>query len=387
MKILKLFLAAAILSPSVALADKSSAPPIPRIRFLDTTLSNGLRVLISEDRFAPIFSIALTFAAGSANEEPGKTGSAHLLERLMYEGSERVGSGEYRYRMLFDGIASGSSTTPDYTQFGATLPMDRLELALFLESDRMRSLVISEKGLEAQRAAILDELARAESQPYGRTPWTLFKLAYGNFAYGHSLLGTPEDLQRTTVAELEKFYRTGYAPNRAVLSLVGNLSAADALSRVRAWFGGIQPQPQLQSPDPPPARDEREQRDTIKDSNARETRIDIAYKIPAVNTNDGQTMAILHLLLADDDTSRLRRRLMIEEKLASAMSGRIRSQRRMSLYHLTITLQPGKSPEQVEALIENEIERLGRGTITPEELDRAKFAARRQAVADRERSR
>ena len=176
------------------------AAPLPRIQFTDTKLRNGLRVIISEDHSAPVFTLAVTYNAGSRDERKGRTGFAHLFEHMMFKGSENVGALEHPHLVFAAGGIMDATTNKDRTLYFATLPSNQLDLGLFLEADRMRSLEITQANFENQRAAVKEErLLRVDNQPYGRTFEVIEDLAYENFAYEHSVIGSMQDLDAATV--------------------------------------------------------------------------------------------------------------------------------------------------------------------------------------------
>ena len=200
----------------------------PRIQFTDTRLENGLRVIISEDRSAPVFSIVVNYNVGSRDERKGRTGFAHLFEHMMFKGSENVGPGEHPYLMFMNGGNMNGTTNKDRTVYYETLPANQLDLALFLEADRMRSLEITKENLENQRNAVQEERRLGvDNQPYGRTFEVLDELAYDNSAYEHSVIGSMADLNAATVEDVAAFFKTYYAPNNAVVAIVGDVEHED----------------------------------------------------------------------------------------------------------------------------------------------------------------
>src|SRR5947207_7782361 len=213
---------------------------LPKITFTDTTLDSGLRVIITPDHTAPVFSISVTYNTGSRNEKKGRTGFAHLFEHMMYEGSANVGKGEHM--LLVDNYvgAMNGSTNNDQTNYFEELPKNQLDMALFLESDRMRALNITQENLDNQRNAVQEERRlRVDNQPYGKSEELLEEMAYDNFPYHHSVIGSMEDLNAASVEDVKAFFRIYYAPNHAVLVLVGDLEPKEALASVKKYFGSI----------------------------------------------------------------------------------------------------------------------------------------------------
>src|SRR5947207_2974951 len=194
------------------------------VDYKETTLKNGLRVITVEDHSAPVISLSVTYNVGSRNERKGRTGFAHLFEHMMYKGSENVGSGEHPALIFANGGTMNGTTNQDRTLYFETLPANQLELALFLEADRMKSLDINKDNLNNQRAAVQEERRlRVDNQPYGQTYEKTGEQAYDNPAYHHSIIGSMDDLNAASVDDVATFFKTYYAPNNAVLTIVGDL--------------------------------------------------------------------------------------------------------------------------------------------------------------------
>ena len=217
---------------------------VPRLDFTDQRLENGLRVLIAPDHSAPVFSIAVTYKVGSRNERPGRTGFAHLFEHMMFQGSENVGKGEHFILVLNNGGGMNGTTNEDRTNYFEELPKNQLDLGLFLEADRMRSLAVNQANLDNQRNAVQEERRLGiDNQPYGKSELEIDNLSYDNFAYKHSTIGSMADLDAASVDDLKDFFRIYYAPNNAVLTLVGDLDPQETLEKVKKYFAAIPSQP------------------------------------------------------------------------------------------------------------------------------------------------
>src|ERR1044071_5052045 len=210
------------------------------VKFTEHKLKNGLRVILSEDHSAPTYSISVTYNVGSRDERDGRTGFAHLFEHMMFQGSENVGKGEHFIIIENNGGGMNGSTSTDRTEYHETLPANQLDLGLFLEADRMKSLAITQANLDNQRETVKEERRqRRDNQPYGQTFDVLFETAYDNFAYKHSTIGSMEDLNAANVKDVAQFFKTYYAPNNAVLALVGDFKSAEALQKIEKYFGSI----------------------------------------------------------------------------------------------------------------------------------------------------
>jgi predicted Zn-dependent peptidase len=234
-----------VVVPSVAALSAAAAP---RVTYTDTRLRNGLRVIVSEDHSAPVFSLAVTYLAGSRDERRGRTGFAHLFEHMMFKGSEQVGPGEHFTLIFNNGGSMNGTTSPDRTLYFETLPSNQLDLALFLEADRMWSLDITAANLQNQINAVQEERRMGvDNQAYGRTYELIGELAFENFANEHSVIGSMADLSAATVDDVKAFFRTYYAPNNAVLSVVGDVRSGDVVAKAKKYFERIPSQPRRPS--------------------------------------------------------------------------------------------------------------------------------------------
>jgi zinc protease len=377
----------------LALAVCAFASDIPKIKFTDTTLDNGLRVLISEDHYAPVYAISVSYKVGSKDERKGRTGFAHLFEHMMFKGSENVGVGELDFLIYTNGGNSNGTTNTDRTSYYETLPKNQLDLGLFLEADRMHGLVITAENLENQRQAVKEERRlRTDNQAYGQTSEKLEQLIYDNFAYHHSVIGSMEDLDAASVDDVKQFFKTYYAPNNAVLALVGDLDTKETLAKVKKYFGSI---PRQTPPTPvdlseKPATAER--RATMTDPLARLTRIDIAYRIPEAGSADARALAVAASIVGGGgggfggrgggggvNNSRLYQKLVQEKEVALQVSCNAQRRQGPGMFHITATLRPGKSAEEAEGLISEEIARLHAEPVTAQELRRVRMSLLRSA--------
>ena len=222
-------------------AENAAMPADPYdIAFKEFKLKNGLRVLLAEDSSAPTFSICVTYNVGSRDEKPGRTGFAHLFEHMLFQGSENVGKGEHFILIQNNGGSANGTTNADRTNYFETLPANQLELGIFLEADRMRAPAITQANFDNQRLTVQEERRQSyDNRPYGKTYEAAIDLAYDNFAYKHSTIGSMADLDAATIEDATAFFRTYYAPNNAVLALVGNFKTEAALGLVKKYFENI----------------------------------------------------------------------------------------------------------------------------------------------------
>ncbi len=376
-----------VIACAAGAAAAAAASSIAPLKYTDTRLPNGLRVIIAEDHYAPLYSIAVTYDVGSRNERRGRTGFAHLFEHMMFKGSEKVGPGEHFFLVFNNGGNMNGSTNTDRTNYYETLPKNQLDLGLFLESDRMRSLAITKENLENQRATVQEERRLGvDNQPYGRTNEMLDELVYDNFAYKHSVIGSMEDLSAASVEDVKSFFKTYYAPNNAALVLIGDFKTADVLARVKKYFGDIPRQ------DPPPPVDMNEppqtveRRAKVEDKLARLPRIDMAFKGPFGNTAEAYSLSVLATVLGGGESSRLYQKLVKEKEAAISVGGFFGQRRGPGMFRIMAIPRPGKSLEEVESLIAEEIAKLQAEPPADKEMLKARSSARRMAVQMRESS-
>jgi zinc protease len=367
-------------------ASGAQAPaPLRPIQFTDTRLANGLRVIVSEDRFAPIYAIAVSYGVGSKDERTGRTGFAHLFEHMMFKGSDNVGPGEHFFLVFNYGGSMNGTTNTDRTLYFEIMPKNQLDLGLFLESDRMRSLAITKDNLDNQRQAVQEERRlRLDNQPYGKSQERFNELAYDNPAYHHSVIGSMEDLNAATVDDVASFFRTYYAPNNAVVAIVGDVDTKTTLAKVEKYFGTIPRQPSPAPVDLSEPERKAERRETVPDRLARLAQINMGYKVPPATHADYPALAALGQILGAGESSRLYQRLVKTQELCANVGSGSGQRMGPGLFQINCTVRPGKKIEEAEAVITEEVMRLHTGAVTAEELQRVRTAARRGAVGIRE---
>jgi predicted Zn-dependent peptidase len=369
--------------PAYAQGKAKAAPAAKTIKVnvKDVKLKNGLRVLLAEDHSAPVISLAVTYNVGSRNERRGRTGFAHLFEHMMFKGSENVGTGEHMLLVFNNGGSLNGTTSEDRTNYFEQLPANQLDLALFLEADRMRGLDISKANLDNQRHAVQEERRLGlDNQPYGKTRERFQETMYDNFAYKHSVIGSMEDLNAASVEDVKEFFRIYYAPNNAVLALVGDFKTDQALAKIKKYFESIPSQPAPPPVDTAEPGQTAERRFTVEDPLARLPQLLIGYKGILGGTPDYYAMQVLNQALASGQSSRLYQKLVKEKELVTSVFGFPREMRGPGYYQLIATLAPGKKPEDVEAVIYEEIARLQQEPIADWEMEKAKHSARRSAI-------
>src|ERR1700734_2476037 len=361
--------------------DAKPAVTLPKLEFTDTKLQNGLRVILVPDHSAPVYSIDVCYNVGSRNERPGRTGFAHLFEHMMFQGSENVGKGEHFSLVYNNGGGMNGTTNEDRTTYFEELPINQIDLGLYLEADRMRALNITQANLDNQRNAVQEERRQGiDNQPYGRASLDIDNLSYDNFAYKHSTIGSMTDLNAATIEDVKDFFRIYYAPNNAVLTLVGDFNPDEALAKVKKYFGSIpsQPTPPKVLLDEEPHYGER--KEIIYDPLARLPEIDIAYHIPRGNTPDHYAVQQLAIVLGQGESSRFYQHLVKEKQLASDVSVQADARIGVSQLYFSANPRPGVKVEDLEKAMDEEINAVVKDGITAQELAKAKTQLLRQFI-------
>jgi zinc protease len=355
------------------------------VQFTDTRLSNGLRVIIAEDHYAPVFAIAVSYAVGSKDERPGRTGFAHLFEHMMFKGSENIGSGEHFFLVFNYGGSMNGTTNTDRTLYFEILPKNQLDLGLFLEADRMKSLAITKANLDNQRNAVQEERRlRLDNQPYGKSQERFNEMAYDNFAYKHSVIGSMEDLNAATVDDVASFFKTYYAPNNAVLSLVGDLDTKATLAKVEKYFGGIPRQPAPKPVDLSEPELKAERRESMTDPLARVPQINMGYRIPPATHADWPALSVLGQILGGGESSRLYQAAVKDKELCTSAGAGSGARMGPALFNVSCSVRAGKDIKEAEAALTAVIEAAPTAPVTEQELQRVRSASRRSDVSMRE---
>lgn len=373
-------------NPTPAQTKKTpAAVPSPKseksfdIAFKEYRLKNGLRVLLAEDHHAPTLSICVTYNVGSRDERPGRTGFAHLFEHMLFQGSENVGKGEHFILIQQNGGRANGTTNADRTNYFETLPANQLELALFLEAERMRSPAITQANFDNQRATVQEERRQNyDNRPYGKTYEAALDLIYDNFPYKHSTIGSMEDLNAATVEDAEAFFRTYYAPNNAVLSMVGDFKIDRALALIEKYFADIPAQEPPLPPDMSEPEQKGERRKVIFDGFAQTPRIDVVYKIPPGNTPDWYALEVLGRVMSSGVSSRLYQKFVKEKELALSVSADASERRGPATFWFSIMARPNADLGELEKLLAEEIAHVQEAAITDSELLKVRMQLRRQ---------
>lgn len=347
------------------------------------TLPSGLKVVVAPQAGLPVVTVDVTYDVGSRVEPEGKTGFAHLFEHLMFEGSENVGKGEHFRLVAEAGGTMNGTTSEDRTNYFETLPAECLDLALFLEADRMRALDLTAGKLDNQREAVKEEKRlRVDNQPYAPSFESADALAYDAFAYQHPVIGSMDDLDRATLDDARDFYRRYYAPGNALLCVCGDVAPEDAFARVARAFASVPPRET-----PPPFRVEEpaprgERRARVADPHAALPALHLNVKAPARRERDAFALLYAEKILGGGESGTLWRRLVKDEEKALSLSVHFDERRGPSLFRLFAVARPGVSHEVLGRGIREGLARLAASGPTPREMERS----RRMLAADMVRS-
>ncbi|TDW19525.1 M16 family metallopeptidase [Kribbella kalugense] len=349
---------------------------------VEQTLDNGLRVVVSSDRAVPIVAVNLWYDVGSRHEPAGLTGFAHLFEHLMFQGSRNVASGQHFSLLETAGASLNASTFFDRTNYFESLPSGGLDLALWLEADRMGYLLdaVNQENLDNQRDVVKEEKRQTyDNRPYGDSYERLVKLAFPEgHPYAHMTIGSMADLDAASVEDVHAFFRKYYGPNNAVLTIVGDVSEEDAFDAAKRYFGHLPAIPQ-----PPPAPDGTigpmtdVQRDDVE-SDVPSDLVTMMFRLPVDGTPELDAAGLALDILAAGQSGRLNRRLVRDEQIAQSVSGgALPLIGGVSFGTLTGIASDGIDLQTVEDALLEEIEKLAEEGVTEDELATVQAQAER----------
>ncbi len=348
----------------------SAATAAARIPVHETTLSNGLKVLIQEVHTAPVASFMVWYKVGSRNESAGITGISHLLEHMMFKGTPTYGKGEISRQLQRNGASFNAGTSLDYTVYYEVLASDRLDLAMQIESDRMRNALIPEEEHRLEMTVVRSELERNEDNPHRALYLETFAQAFKAHPYHWPTIGWRTDVEQITTEQIREYYRTHYVPNNATVVIVGDVDRNKILAEVERLFGSIPrgaDPPAVKVVEPPQLGERR-----FKIRKPGDTRyLMVSWRNPAITDPDTYALDVLGLILGHGKTARLYRAL-VEGKLATEVEAVNETARDPFLLISFATLASGATFDSVEAALYGEVARLKREPVAPEELARAK---------------
>jgi len=373
----------ALASPETATAAATTTTQqIPALVYSRFVLPNGLTVVVHEDHKAPVVAVSIWYHVGSSYEPAHKTGFAHLFEHLMFQGSENHKDEYFKPFELAGATDQNGSTWLDRTNYFETVPTTALDMALWMESDRMGHLLgaIGQAQLDEQRGVVQNEKRQDENQPYGRAGEMIQAEAFpANHPYHHDTIGSMDDLNAASLGDVKQWFRDYYGAANTVVVLSGDITPALAKEKMLKYFGDIAAGPQVPRPQPWVAPRDASTHGTMTD-NVAQTRIYREWNAPGRGTTDENLLEIAAAVLGGSKTSRLYQRLVYQDKLADDVSVDVEQHVLASLFQLQVDVKKGVDPKQVDAAIADEWQRFLKGGPTADELARVKTETRASFV-------
>ena len=362
-----------------ALADTTPATKIDTVdlAFEKFRLDNGLSVVVHEDHKAPVVNVAVWYHIGSADEPAGKTGFAHLFEHLMFSGSEHHKTGYFKPFEQVGATDQNGTTSNDRTNYFETVPTTALDMALWMESDRMGHLLgaIGQKEIDTQRGVVQNEKRQDENQPYGRVEENIQANAFpSNHPYHHDTIGSMKDLEAASLADVKQWFNDHYGAANTTLVLAGDITPALAREKVEKYFGDIGSGPPVPRQQPWVFPRTTSTRGEMVDQVA-QVRIYREWNVPQMGNADLQTLDLAAAVLGGGKTSRLYERLVYKDKIADDVEVGVDSFALASLFELQVDVKRGVDPAKVEAAVAEEWARFLKDGPTAEELARARIRA------------
>jgi zinc protease len=346
------------------------------------TLRNGLEVVLSEDHTLPLVSVVLAYQAGSLYEQPGKTGLAYLLENMMFMGSLNVGPMQHLGYINRVGGEPGARTAEDIAYFYQTVPSNQLALVLWLESDRMKALEIDAARTERARQFLLDELRqRKAADPYLNSRLAFDRLVYPDFAHGHGILGTEEDIQHLDVEDVRAFYASYYVPSNAALVVVGNIDIPRARELVEKYFGTIPPGGRLPLFLPPRPPEKRQVVQLFEDALVPSVAFHLGFRVAPPYSRDSYVLGILDYLLFKGKSARFYRKLVKKEGLALYVTGGLEKRKDVAVLKLFSVNNNRTMVELCQKSVFSELNKLRTSDVSAEELSKAKGLFKRDYLS------
>ncbi len=339
----------------------------------DFKLANGLRVIISEDHSVPVAALAIVYDVGARNEVKGRSGFAHLFEHMMFEGSENVGKTEHFKYVEAAGGLLNASTHEDFTNYFEKLPSNQIELALWLESDRMRSLKVTPENFENQLQTVKEEKrSRVDNQPYMPAAIKLEETLFDNWTNAHPVIGYFEDLEASSIQDVQHFFKTYYAPNNATMAIVGDVDPKQIHQWVEKYFSTIAAQPQPVRPDVSEPIQNKAKYLKVLDPHAQLPAFWVAWKAPARRDPDYYALGIIEKLLGAGDSSRLYQSMIKGEQVALKADASYEERRGPGAFETFVIYKPGATAESTRKLLWRELDKLKSNPVSKEELEKAK---------------
>ena len=365
---------------------KSAAPEI-EIPYTQFVLDNGLTLLVHEDHKAPIVAVNTWYHVGSKNEKPGKTGFAHLFEHLMFNGSEHFNDDFFKATEKVGATDMNGTTSEDRTNYFENVPKDALDYALWLESDRMGYMLgaITQARLDEQRGVVQNEKRQYENQPYAIAHQLITKSIWpAGHPYSWQVIGSMEDLNAASLDDVKEWFKTYYGAANATLVIAGDITPQEALEKVKKHFGNVPPGPPVSRYSAWIAKRTGTMRQRVQDR-VPQARLYMVWNIPNYGTADGNRLSLVSSVLADGKTSRLYKRLVYDERIATDVSAYADLSEIAGTFNITVTAAPGVELPRIEQAVNEELARFLKDGPTSRELRRVKTQAEAEFIRGIER--
>lgn len=347
---------------------------IPDISYEKFVLDNGLTLIVHQDTKAPIVAVNVWYHVGSKNEPNGRSGFAHLFEHLMFNGTENYDDEYFKPFEKVGATDMNGTTNFDRTNYFQNVPKNALDLALWMESDRMGHLLgaISQEKLDEQRGVVQNEKRQGENQPYGQVYNRIIDSAFPEgHPYDHTVIGSMEDLNAATLDDVKDWFKRYYGPNNATIVIAGDITPEEAKARVEHYFGDIPPSDPIHKYTSWIAKREGTQREVLQDR-VPQARVHLVWNIPGVTSQESQSLDLLSDVLASGKNSRLYKRLVYEDQIATDVSAYIWQMEIAGLFVIQATAKPGQDLAAVEAAVREELQMILNNGPTDEEVERVK---------------
>jgi predicted Zn-dependent peptidase len=381
---------------ALALALPASAASSPRIDFTEFSLPNGLRVLVSTDGAVPVAAVAMVFDAGSRHEAPGRSGFAHLFEHMMFEGSHHAPKGAFDRILESYGGDNNASMHQDLTFYYEEVPSNAVPVALWLDADRVGGLEVSKESVKNQIEVVKEEKRmRVDNKPYGPLlDLEISSRTFSNWSNAHSVIGSAEDLDASTLEDVRAFFRDYYTPSNAVMAVVGDVDPAEVKSRMTELFGPLPGRPKPAAPDttepePGPGR-----RFELRDAQAKLPALALSWKgMPDRGTADFRALVLLGRALFDGKNSRLFQELVKTSQAAVELAGGLgfpvsgpSDYKSPGLFGAFVIHKAERKPEEVRSSLLSQLSRVAAQGLAPAELARVKTKFRSDWILERQTS-
>src|SRR5438552_3664249 len=360
-----------------------------RVPFEKYKLKNGMRVILSQDNSVPVVTVYLLYGVGARSEEKGRTGFAHLFEHMMFQGSANAPKGVHFKTVESNGGSLNGSTHADYTDYFEVLPSNKLAVGLWLESDRMRSLAITEANLTNQKEAVKEERRLSfDNRPYNTAIIDVWpQLAFQNWQSSHSLIGSFEDLNAASVDDVAKFFKTYYAPNNAILCVVGDIKIPDAKKWIDTYFADIPSQPQPKRPDLTEPEKFTPRSEVHKDPLARVPAVLIGFPGPARRSADYNALVMADVLFTGGESSRFQLDLVKGKQSVLSYEANpgwpfagVADYKDPGVYGIFMLYKPDFTGKQIVQQIQEELARIQKDGVPADELERVRTFIRSSSI-------